>query len=271
MKFTGKQRQIKSWQKFGREVRRKGCCLLDRLGDYSEPVLVTGCQRSGTTLLARILRHSNGFVDFQTGKDDELDAALILCGREKSLSKGRYCFQTTYVNECYHEYFAHKNNVKMIWVLRDPYSVVWSMLYNWERFALNELYLACGEKFHKPKRKSFLAKYFLPDEDKLTKACLSYRGKTEQLFELHEIFSASNLMVIDYNDLILNSQKLLPGIYDFVNEPYHESYADKIHAKSIDKCKSISSATRQIIERDCADVYMAAQKLIQPYQEALFL
>ena len=105
-----KKKTIKTWQQFSRDVRNKGCRLFDHLGDYPEPVLVTGCQRSGTTLLSQILRHSEGFVNFQTRKDDELDAALILCGREKFYGDGRYCFQTTYVNECYHEYFKYKAN-----------------------------------------------------------------------------------------------------------------------------------------------------------------
>jgi len=262
MNFVQKQREIRTWQKFAKVVRSNGCHLLKCLGDYAEPVLVTGCQRSGTTLLTRILRHSNGFVDFQVGRDDELDAALILSGREQCVENGRYCFQTTYVNECYHEYFEHRNNVKMIWVLRNPYSVVWSMVYNWERFALNELYHACGEKYHTAPRRNILGKRLLPGVDRLTKACLAYKGKTAQLFELSRQFPSGNLLVIEYDDLILNSQKLLPKIYDFINEPYLDSYSKGIHAKSVNKFTSFPPRKRAIIEEHCATAYSEALRLV---------
>jgi ligand-binding sensor domain-containing protein len=39
------------------------------------------------------------------GRDDELDAALILSGHVDHQQNGRYCFQTTYINECFREYF----------------------------------------------------------------------------------------------------------------------------------------------------------------------
>lgn len=262
MKLVHKQRGIRTWQKFAKEVRSNGCHLLKCLGEYSAPVLVTGCQRSGTTLLARIFRHSDGFVDFQTGRDDELDAALILSGRELFNGVGRYCFQTTYVNECYPEYLAHKNNVKMIWVLRNPYSVVWSMVYNWERFALNELYHACGEKYHTASRRNILGRWLLPGVDRLTKACLAYKGKTAQVLELSKRFPSSNLLVIEYDDLILHSRKLLPKIYDFVNEPYLDSYSEGIHAKSVSKFTSFSPRKRAIIEEHCATTYSEALRLV---------
>ena len=257
-----KKKTIKTWQQFSRDVRNKGCRLFDHLGDYPEPVLVTGCQRSGTTLLSQILRHSEGFVNFQTRKDDELDAALILCGREKFYGDGRYCFQTTYVNECYHEYFKYKGKVKVIWMLRNPFSVVYSMLYNWESFALKELFLACGKKYHNINQRNNLNKWFPLSINKLTKACLSYKGKTEQLFELHEHFTSSDLLVIEYDDLILHNQKMLPIIYNFINAPYLEHYSEGIHAKSISKYESLSAKNCAIIEKHCSTVYSKAQKII---------
>ncbi|MBU0481316.1 MAG: sulfotransferase [Proteobacteria bacterium] len=258
-----REQPISTWQKFSREVRSKGCNLLAKLGDYPEPVLVTGCQRSGTTLLARILRQSEGFVDFQTGKDDELDAALILCGHKRFADAGRYCFQTTYVNECYHEYFAHKDHVKMIWILRNPYSVVWSMVNNWENFALNELYHACGEKHHPKPCKSLFKNILLPWEDKLTRACLAYKGKTAQVFDIAERFSPENLLVIEYDDLIRQSGALLRTVYEFINEPYLESLSGAIHTGSLSKFKSFSPEARAVIEEHCAEIYAEARKLMR--------
>ena len=72
--------RIKTWRRFAREVRPKGCRLLSRLERFPKSVLVTGCQRSGTTMLSRIITQSEGMTNYWFGKDDELDAALILSG-----------------------------------------------------------------------------------------------------------------------------------------------------------------------------------------------
>ena len=91
---------------------------------FGGAILVTGCQRSGTTILSRIITRSDGMVDYWFGRDDELDAALILSGHVWHSPVGRYCFQTTYLNECYEEYFQCDLNQKIIWMIRSPYSVI---------------------------------------------------------------------------------------------------------------------------------------------------
>ena len=121
--------RICSWRQFDRHVRPGGCSLLRRLDDFPNAILVAGCQRSGTTILSRVLTQSEGMVEYSFGKDDELDAALILSGRVEHEPAGRYCFQTTYLNNCVQEYFAH-SEYKLVWALRNPFSVVYSMLHN---------------------------------------------------------------------------------------------------------------------------------------------
>ena len=135
-----------SWKRFHNEVRTNGCNLLDNLIEYPDSVLVSGCQRSGTTILARVITQSEGMVNDWRRSDDELDAALILSGKEKRKNVGRYCFQTTYLNECYGEYFNKNYKFKLIWVLRNPLSVIYSMRYNWGSLSFNELYDACGSE-----------------------------------------------------------------------------------------------------------------------------
>ena len=136
---------VKSWAQFDRKVRYSGHKLLAQLDMYHNSILVAGCQRSGTTALSRLITGSEGMVNFQLGKDDELDAALILSGWIPYQPIGRYCFQTTYLNDSYTEYFEHYD-YKLIWVLRNPYSVVYSMLHNWKNGALNRLFHHCGSK-----------------------------------------------------------------------------------------------------------------------------
>ena len=135
---------INAWRRFGKKVRSNKCDLLKCLKNYPDSVLVSGCQRSGTTMLARLFTASEGMVKYYFGVDDEHDAALLLAGIEEKPQEGRYCFQTTYLNECYREYLNNDLSFKLIWVVRNPFSVVYSLLYNWDSFALDELFEACG-------------------------------------------------------------------------------------------------------------------------------
>ena len=70
--------------------------LLATLDDYLDPILVAGCQRSGTTALARLLKRADGMIDHAFGHDDELDGALLLAGYATRGTDGRHCFQTRY-------------------------------------------------------------------------------------------------------------------------------------------------------------------------------
>src|SRR3989304_2398887 len=142
--ITMQNSRISSWAMFDRKVRASGKKLLGELDRLHGAILVAGCQRSGTTALSRLITGSDGMVDFQFGADDELDAALILSGwGPHPPRQGRYCFQTTYLNNSYPEYFEHRD-YKLIWVLRNPASVVYSMLYNWKTVALNRLFRHCA-------------------------------------------------------------------------------------------------------------------------------
>ena len=151
-----KEKPIKTWKRFRKNVRDNGQRLLDSLDGFPESILVCGCQRSGTTMLTRVIRQADSIEKFHYTKDDELDAALILTGRIEPNTSGRFCFQTTYLNENYSEYFDHTSGHKIIWVIRNPFSNIYSMLYHWRRWALNELFVGCGVTRLEPK---FLERY----------------------------------------------------------------------------------------------------------------
>src|SRR5690606_33157799 len=70
------------WPRFHREVRVERGRLLCCLDRFPGAVLISGCQRSGTTMLSRIVRESAGMANYRRRDDDELDAALILAGVE---------------------------------------------------------------------------------------------------------------------------------------------------------------------------------------------
>ncbi|MFC1997197.1 sulfotransferase domain-containing protein, partial [Chloroflexota bacterium] len=157
-------------------------------------------------MLARIISQSEGIVNYWHGSDDELDAALILSGYEDPPSSGRYCFQTTYVDECYTEYYEHKGEYKIIWVIRNPHSVVYSLLYNWRPAALDGTF----SKFTTHTRTGFNTRLFQLFGQKFInrtrKACELYNLKTHQLFQLYSVFGPNKILIVDYDELVLQKE-----------------------------------------------------------------
>lgn len=244
-----------SWKRFHNEVRSKGCHLFRMLGKFENSILVAGCQRSGTTILARVITQSEGMIDYPVRSDDELDAALILSGVEEHEPKGRYCFQTTYLNECYPEYFNDKYDYKLIWVLRNPFSVVYSMKYNWSVFSFNELFDACGATQLNDREKQRYERHGKRAFPRTMRACLSYNGKVLQALELMKVLGKHRMLVVDYDDLVRNKNMILPNMYSFIQLPYREYYADKIHNESVKKLDRLSMQERNIIEEVSIPVY----------------
>jgi len=245
---------IKTWPQFARAVRSKQEKLLGRLEDFPDSILIAGCQRSGTTMLARIITQSEGMVNYWFGPDDELDAALILSGQVEHAPRGRYCFQTTYLNERYPEYFEH-TNFKMLWVLRNPHSVVYSMLHNWRRFALNELFGSCAiplldDRYRR--RFEIFGHWGVP---RLLRACHAYNAKTSQIRQLRVQLDESRLQVVDYDELVKNKSRILPRIYEFLGMQYKAEYEQAIKASSLAKSKGASLGEQDAVEKLCMPVY----------------
>ena len=88
--------KIRSWGRFQTLVKDRRRELLSHLDRFPDALLVAGCQRSGTTAVARLLGSVKGMADFRFGSDDELDAALILCGYVDDISKRWHCDLGTY-------------------------------------------------------------------------------------------------------------------------------------------------------------------------------
>ncbi len=259
---------IRSWEAFGRQVRQhdeKGKNLLAQLDKFPSSILVTGCQRSGTTMLSRIITTSDGMVNYWFGRDDELDAALILSGEvdySPQSPKERHCFQTTYLNERYLEYFTKDSSHRLIWVLRNPYSVVYSMAYNWKRFARNELFDAVGKQVM-PKEELEKSRFWgRPFISKLKKACFAYNGKISQLPQIKEKLGSDRVWVVDYDELVKNKTRLLPEIYEFIDLPYKDSYCEKIKSSSIGKADKMSAQHKEYVAKHCFPLYEKMLELV---------
>jgi hypothetical protein len=246
-------RPIRSWAAFHAIVKQPDRRLLAVLDDYANPILVAGCQRSGTTALARLLKRADGMIDHAFGHDDELDGALLLAGHATRGTEGRHCFQTTYLNDRFREYFEHRD-FRLIWMLREPRSVVYSMLNNWKRGALNRLFDACGaEVLAQAGERPTLGSAWL-GPSRLAKACASYVGKTAQTFELRERLG-SRIAVVDYDELVAKKHELLPKLCEFACVPYDARLADALHDRSVGKRDRLGPRDAEHVERLCAGVY----------------
>ncbi len=261
MAISKRKTQIKSWRQFAKKVRSEGCNLLTNIERYPNSILVAGCQRSGTTAVANIITTSDGMQNYWVGKDSELDAALLLSGQVTNEAVGRYCFQTTYLNECVAEYLKYTTNYKLIWLVRNPYSVVYSMLYNWGTFAFNELFEFCGSKQLSEKEMKKYKRFGQIIIPRIKRACLSYNVKTSQALMLKDELDSSSFMVIDYDDLVVNSRLKLKSIYQFIDLAFNESYLEKIRSENINKFQKFSSKDKDYIEEACIDTYMRVKSL----------
>lgn len=253
--------KIKTWRQYAKMYRFQGKKLLYELSSFDNSILVTGCQRSGTTILTRIIVESEDVIDFRFSSDDELDAALILSGDVAYSKVGRHCFQTTYVNEAYKEYLHHNNHFKMIWVVRNPQSVVYSMVHNWRRYTLDNLFRGTGASLLKD-RDEKLYKMFGPIcISRIKKACLSYAEKTRQLFELLDELGPENIYIADYDSMVVDPQVQLKKIFDFLDLPFDPCGEIRLHKSSVTKAQKLSIQENNMIDLICMDDYYAALDL----------
>jgi len=191
--------EITSWKDYGKYIRPQGCNLLRRLDEFPNSILVTGSQRSGTTMTSEVLNQSDELVKYAFGRELSLDAALILTGLVDHQPQGRYCFQTTWLNECYKEYLNYRNGHKIIWVIRNPYSVVRSMLYNWPVGALDELYDSCGVDTSPEDVKRAYHFWKSPLVHSLNKFYFQYNGRGAKYLQRHKV-DPEKMMVMHFNE-----------------------------------------------------------------------
>ena len=250
---------MRTWAEFHRVVKRPGSELLWRLDEFDDSILVAGCQRSGTTALTHAIGDTAGAAHYAFGRDSELDGALLLAGCVARFTEGRHCFQTTYLNDRFAEYLFHES-FRLIWVLREPRSVVYSMLHNWRRGALNRLYDSCGttrlDAVHH--ETSMLDRWMGPS--RLDKACASYVGKTEQVFLLRRELKA-RMLVVDYDELVGRPNDTLRHICDFADTPFDPRLADHLHQRSSGRGDRLAPWQAARVDDACLAVYRAALTL----------
>lgn len=254
-------KKYRNWRRFHRGPRQRPAALLKMLPSYADAVLVAGCQRSGTTMLTRVIANSRGFRPLSLTHDDELDAALALAGYVDLPRATRYCFQTTYLNERYPEYAMLGPGQRLIWMLRNPYSVIRSMVHNWKRWALDELF-----ESSEARARERLGAIDLPrpgpfGHSRIFKACMAYVGKTSQVLSIRQSIAQEILMVIDYDDIVSNRVEQMRDIGAFIGQRFEPGVDSGIRADSLRKADRLTPADRLLIERIAAPTYAECLRL----------
>lgn len=245
---------VRNWPQFDRRIRNDDVELLADLSRFPNAILVAGCQRSGTTVVTRILREALEMPDLDFTKDDELDAALILNGAIEFETSVRCCFQTTYVNDHVLEYFEH-DNYKLIWIIRRPEAVVRSMLFHWRRGALNRLFRACGRHALDEKGARRFKRFGTFGFGRAEMACHSYNIKTAQVHDIAARLGPERLFILDYDDLIDRSDILLPDIFSFASVSYDDRFLRRLRKRSKPKREQLDESTRDRIREMCEPEY----------------
>lgn len=251
---------VRTWKKFENAVRSLGLPLLSELYQYPDAVLVAGCQRSGTTAVTRIIRDAGNMPTFKFTADDELDAALILSGNQAFKTSQRTCFQTTYLNDRYMEYHDH-SNYRLVWILRRPDAVACSMLYNWKRDSLNRLFRTCGSKLLNDNELRRYKIFGAAGFSRIQKICKSYNSKTEQIQHIAAAMSDERLLILDYDDLVLNPALRLKKLFDFLNIPYSAKFETTLHSNSIRNSQKLSTRDYLKVNNSCHSTYQRALEL----------
>lgn len=252
---------INAWPVFAQQVRACRQNLLRNVAHYPGAVLVSGCQRSGTTMLSRLLMQAPGFIPYRITHDNELDAALVLSGEyPETLPAGRYCFQTTYLNECWPEYTKLDASQRLIWVLRRPDSVVWSMVYHWSPFARQELYVSCGKPIEASCQEVWqrASRWQRWRYRSTWHACMAYIGKTQQLDKISRLLGG-RLKVIDYDALVSEPAMHLSALYSWLGVPFDSTAIRQVQSSSLERSHALKTTEKSWVQDVCQPVYQAAR------------
>jgi hypothetical protein len=230
------QAEITSWEQFHLATAQRP--LLARLDDYGDALLIAGCDRSAATAVTRLFKRLSCFADSGYGHDDELDGALLLAGLRGREHPGRHCFQTSYVDRRFEEYFDH-SGYRLIWIVREPRAAVCSLL---------------GDRQKKPGRSA--ASTLGQGASRLEKACAAYIAAIEQTLELEERLGA-RVAIVDYDALAADRARLVPALCRFASVDCSAELLGHLHGKSVRK-GALASWEASIVDELALGAYRRA-------------
>ena len=244
---------VGSWTEFEELVAATGRPLLARLDTYEDALLVAGCAWSGDTAIARLVKRTDGIADHGFGHDDELDGALLLAGHVDRFDARRHCFQTTYLGDRFDEYFEH-DDFRLIWILREPSTVICAMFNSWKRAALDRLLPAGGG----PPYPESGARAPLAGASRLDKACAAYVENVARTAEIATRLG-SRAVIVDYDELAAGRARLLPKLCALAGLEFDRHLLSHLHGKSVHKGHTLAAWEAARVEELAASAYRHAR------------
>ena len=260
---------LRSWQRFAKQFRQQGSLLNAWPGVPA--IFVSGCQRSGGTMLSEALCEHPDVQDTSWSTDAELDSAQLLAGHIPfpPITRSQVCLQTTYLNERFPEYLPHRDKYKLIWLVRNPTSVVYSMVYNWKRFALNEVFLACGTGHLDERYARRLARFGVLGVPPLVRAACAYLGKAQQAEQLYTDLGSQCMKLVEYEYLVKNKPTVVSSLVKFCGLDPMPDVGAKINTKSLGKAARLNAKETALVADICGTSYEKLCRLVETQDDSV--
>jgi hypothetical protein len=145
-------------------------------------------------------------------------------------------------------------------MLREPRSVVHSLLQSWKRSGSNRSFDARDADVVDPKkaRRTYVGTH--GGCSRLDRACASYVAETEQTFALRERLGA-RMAIVDYDDLVAHRDILLPQLCEFAEIPYDRDLTRQLHGKRARNSARLAAWEARHVDDLCDEVYRKARSL----------
>ena len=136
------------------------------------------------------------------------------------------------------------------------------MAYNWKRFALNELYEDVGAARATSQRLRRAKAPWPFGTSQVEKACLAYSAKTSQVLAIQKFVRPHQLLILEYDALVRDLARWLRRVFEFIDEPYQDTYASFVRQDSIHKADRLSRRVTQVIEAYAVPTYKECLALV---------
>ena len=187
-----------------------GETYLNRLHELEHPsILVLGCQRSGTTWINLLL---GKMINRLLALDENQSFDFLFDGLrlDSHLGHHTYTLQTTFLVSERASYLSIPVDTLCIFVLRNPFSVCWSLLYHFSAF--DTVWHARQRRFDPA-----LVEHFGMNPSKLEKAMCLYLDSLHTARFLLE-HSPGKTIIVDYDQLVLHCAESVEQIFRLIKD-----------------------------------------------------
>ena len=142
------------------------------------------------------------------------------------------------------------------------------MVFNWAKFALNELYQSCGAFPDNREVRARNSRWPFPiGISNLEKACSAYTGKTNQIIEISKVVSKEQLLILDYDDLLKYPETGLSQIFDFVDVKFNLERAAMVKKQKSYIERPFDLKTASFIQQYALPAFQRAKALCTPIRD----